>query len=190
MYAKILISASILLLAAYIIFRIIVRRDYHQQGRLSPLSTILESLIWLPFFLFPYLYNSGSWPAFWQFEATKSRLITISGIFLMILRVFLGLSAIAWFGFRCAFGQQVDRLVQDGPYRLSCNLQVVGFTPLVLGIALRWPSRYAAGWVLLYTAMIHMMVITEEEHLRRIYAAGYIQYCRRVPIYVGMIKHA
>lgn len=55
---------------------------------------------------------------------------------------------------------------------------------MVLGIALRWPSWYALGWMLLFVAMIHMMVITEEEHLRDVFGEEYVRYCKKVPRYL------
>ena len=183
-----LLSAFFLLFAAYMIFRIFVRRDYLQHKQLSFASTTLESLIWLPFFLFPYIYNPRSWPAFWVLEADLPVFLIYAGAILIILGLIMGLTAMAWLGFRRAFGRQVDRLVQTGFYSLSRNPQVVGFTPLILGIALRWSSWYAAGWLLLYAAMIHMMVLTEEEHLKDVFGEEYVQYCSHVPRYIVLWK--
>jgi protein-S-isoprenylcysteine O-methyltransferase Ste14 len=179
------LSAFFLLGAAFMVFRIFVRRDYLRHKRLSPLSIALESVIWLPFFLIPYIYNPKSWPAFWVLEPNLPAFLTFFGAILIILGLILGLTAMAWLGFRRAIGQQVDRLIQDGPYRLSRNPQIVGFTPLILGIALRWPSWYAVGWLLLYMAMIHMMVLTEEEHLENLFGEEYEAYSSHVPRYVS-----
>ncbi len=56
---------------------------------------------------------------------------------------------------------------------------------MVTGVAILWPSSYAVGWALLWVAMFHPMVMTEEEHLRRRFTADYERYCRSVPRYMG-----
>jgi len=75
-------------------------------------------------------------------------------------------------------------LKTTGFYKLTRNPQIVLSFPMVLGIALRWPSWYALGWMLLFVAMIHMMVITEEEHLRDVFGEEYVRYCKKVPRYL------
>lgn len=57
---------------------------------------------------------------------------------------------------------------------------------MVVGIGLLWPSWYALGWVMLWVAMSYPMVLTEEEHLRRVDGEEYLQYCRQVPRYLGV----
>jgi protein-S-isoprenylcysteine O-methyltransferase Ste14 len=54
------------------------------------------------------------------------------------------------------------------------------------GIALLWPSWYALGWVILWMVMFHLMVLSEEEHLRNIYGEEYHQYCEKVPRYLSL----
>ena len=99
--------------------------------------------------------------------------------------IVFGLAAMASLGFRRSCGQEENELKQTGLYGLTRNPQIVAFFPLILGIALRWPSWYALGWMVLWAAMIHMMVLTEEEHLRDVFGEEYRQYCKRVPRYIG-----
>jgi protein-S-isoprenylcysteine O-methyltransferase Ste14 len=61
---------------------------------------------------------------------------------------------------------------------LSCALIVIGY-------ALLWPTWHSLGWVLLYALIAHVMVITEEEHLRGVHGEAYLRYCQRVPRYFG-----
>jgi protein-S-isoprenylcysteine O-methyltransferase Ste14 len=179
-----LISAFLLLLGAFIVFRIIVRRDYLKRGRLSLLSTTLESLIWGPFFSFPYIYNPPSWPPFWLPDRDTYPLIRYIGMALIVAGLALVLIAMASLGFRPSFGQEVNVLKQTGLYSLTRNPQIVGGLPLILGIVLRWPSWYALGWGVIFAAMAHMMVLTEEEHLRDVFGEAYRRYCERVPRYI------
>lgn len=181
-----LISAFLLLFASFIIFRIIVRRDYQKRkGRLTLVSTTLEALIWGPFFCFPYIYNRYSWPAFWLPDRDVHPWLRYIGIVFIVGGIVFGLAAMASLGFRRSCGQEENELKQTGLYGLTRNPQIVAFFPLILGIALRWPSWYALGWIVLWAAMIHMMVLTEEEHLRDVFGEEYVQYCKRVPRYIG-----
>jgi protein-S-isoprenylcysteine O-methyltransferase Ste14 len=90
-----------------------------------------------------------------------------------------------WFGLRRAFGLEVNALKQTGPYRVTRNPQIVGGSLLVIGSAVLWPSWYALGWAVLYAVVAHMMVFTEEEHLRAVFGQEYELYCERVPRYLG-----
>jgi protein-S-isoprenylcysteine O-methyltransferase Ste14 len=90
-------------------------------------------------------------------------------------------------GFRRAFGQEVDEPQQSGLYGVTRNPQILMYGPAVIGYALLWPSWYALGWVGLYAAIAHIMVLTEEEHLRRVGGETYVRYCERVPRYIPLL---
>jgi protein-S-isoprenylcysteine O-methyltransferase Ste14 len=53
------------------------------------------------------------------------------------------------------------------------------------GFVVLWPSGYALGWFFLFAILMHMMILTEEEHLQRIHGEEYVQYCKQVPRYLG-----
>ena len=55
---------------------------------------------------------------------------------------------------------------------------------LVIGTSLQWPSLYTLGWILLYGIISHWMVITEEEHLAKVFGSEYDGYCEEVPRYL------
>ena len=78
--------------------------------------------------------------------------------------------------------------MQSGPYRITRNPQIVGGSLLVIGTTLLWPSWYALGWIALYGVVAHLMVITEEENLHRVFGEEYAQYCERVPRYLGQVR--
>jgi protein-S-isoprenylcysteine O-methyltransferase Ste14 len=185
-----LISAFLLLIAAFIIFRIIVRRDYERRGRLTLLSTLLESLIWDPYFGFPYIYNSSSWPAFWLSDQDVNPVLRYAGMILIGVGLAMTLAAMTLLGFGRSLGQEVNVLKQNGLYGLTRNPQIMAGSLMILGIALRWPSWYALGWVILFAVMAHMMVLTEEEHLRAIHGEEFVRYCAQVPRYLGFLKRS
>lgn len=182
-----LLSALVLVVAAFLVFRVLVRRDYGRINRLTPLTGLAELLVWALFFGFPYLYNPPEWASFWSEDVPVSTPLRTAGLVLIALGFLSAFGTMLWFGLRRAMGQQVDRLVQSGPYRISRNPQLVGGTLLVIGTALLWPSWYALGWIVLYGVISHLMVITEEENLHRVFGEEYARYCERVPRYLGPV---
>lgn len=99
--------------------------------------------------------------------------------------MFTGISSL---GFWQALGQPAPRLNQNGLYRFCRNPQIVGCFLFALGFGLLWPSWYALGWVLLFAAIGHLMVLTEEQHLRSAFPDEYLDYCTRVPRYFPFSK--
>ena len=66
--ARFLLSAVVILLAGYIVFRVIVRRTYRQHGRLTWLASLLQLLIFTGVMVFPTLFNPPEWSKFWVLE--------------------------------------------------------------------------------------------------------------------------
>jgi protein-S-isoprenylcysteine O-methyltransferase Ste14 len=182
-----LASGLLLVLAAFLVFRVLVRRDYGRRGRLTPVSSALELLIWALFVSFPYLYNPPEWVWFWRPGVPVSPPLRLVGLICTAAGLLLAFGVMVWFGLRRAFGLQVSELVHSGPYRLTRNPQLVGGALLVVGTVILWPSWYAAGWAVLYGVIGHLMVLSEEEHLRAVYGDAYDSYCARVPRYVGRV---
>jgi protein-S-isoprenylcysteine O-methyltransferase Ste14 len=108
----------------------------------------------------------------------------IIGLVFILFGFLFAFGTMFWFGVRRAFGLESNRLIQSGPYRFSRNPQVLGGYLLVFGVALQWLSWHAIGWVVLYGAIVHMMIITEEEYLREKYGDEYIRYCGEVSRYL------
>lgn len=177
--------ALLLLMVAYLVFRIIVRRDYAAQGRLSTFSSLLQLAVLLAFFSFPYLYNPPDWALFWKASPTAPPGLHLVGFILISTGMLCSFGTMAWFGIRRAFGIQVKGLKKEGPYRITRNPQLVGGYFMVLGPFLQWPSLYALGWILMFAIIAHWMIIAEEEHLHRIFGKEYEKYCSEVPRYLS-----
>ncbi|MHC4135191.1 MAG: methyltransferase family protein [Planctomycetota bacterium] len=175
------LSALLLLGATLVVFRAFVRHDYLTRGRLTPFSTVLE---WLVFFSWGW-FTWADWPRAFPPPELGPLLRTLG--FVCIVLGMSGLVAgIAYLGFSRSNGLAVDVLQQSGPYRLSRNPQVVACTVAVIGYALLWPSWHTLGWVALYAAMVHTMILTEEEHLGDVHGEAYARYRARVPRYLGL----
>lgn len=181
-----LISALLLLVVAFVIFRVLVRRDYQRHRRLTSFTSSLELLIWLLFVFFPCIYNPVNWLLPWLADPPVSPVLRVVGLASITLGVAVAVMAMVALGGRTTFGQKAEALEQRGLYRVSRNPQLVGGGLMVVGCAVLWPSGYALGWVLLYGVIGHMMVLTEEEHLREVYGEEYVRYCARVPRYLGI----
>ena len=93
-------------------------------------------------------------------------------------------AGIASIGLYAAFGRGGDQLISKGLYGISRNPQMVGCAFYCLGFLALWPSWYAAGWLLIFAILGQAMIITEEEHLYRIFGETYADYCDRVPRYL------
>jgi len=177
-----LFSAFIILLAAFFIFRKVVRCDYYRKGQLTPISTFLEILIFFLFGASAYIFVPSDWP---QVHISPIPM-TIGWIFIPIGLAIM-LIAMGGLGLRRSLGQEVNMLKQGGLYRITRNPQILGCGLALVGLVVLWPSWYVVGWVIQYAIITHMMVLTEEEHLRAIHGQVYVQYCKRVPRYLGLL---
>lgn len=179
-------SAFLLLLFAYMVFRRVVRRDYRRRGRLGPMASMAQLLVFLGYFTFPYVFSPPNWPWFWEMKGPTSQPLQIVGLALTLLGMIAAFGTMAWFGLAKALGVQVEGITRTGPYRFSRNPQIVGGYCLVLGVFLQWPSLPMAGWALMYAFIGHWMITTEEEHLSRVFGDEYEAYCSEVPRYLRL----
>ncbi len=174
-----LMSALLLLVAAFATFRVFVRCDYQRKGRLTPFSMCIETVIFFLWGGFPYIYSPSDWPA-----VHVGPLLKVTGWVSLALGLAIMFTAMAALGLRRSLGQEANVLKQSGFYRVSRNPQILGCALYGIGFAVLWPSWYALGWVVLFVAIAHTMILTEEEHLRDVHGEEYVRYCERVPRYV------
>lgn len=180
-----LASACLLLVAAFLIFRVLVRRDYLLRGRLTLFSSFLELLVFSLWAYFTYINRPFDWPAY-----HVGSLIRSIGWILFAGGLILTATAMAGLGMGRTFGRKVDVLRQSGLYRVTRNPQAVTFALAMIGYATLWPSWPHLGSLALYVVIVHMMVLTEEEHLRERYGEDYRRYCERVPRYLGLPRRS
>ncbi|HDD54653.1 MAG: hypothetical protein DRI65_10145 [Chloroflexota bacterium] len=176
------ISILAVFLIALVVFRVFVRRDYLQRGSLSLFSSLLEFLIFGIHANLPYLYLSTPWPGLPPLPQNFVQLV--SGVVISALGLLATLAIMAYLGFSITVGEQPDHLRQTGPYRWSRNPQLLTYGALLLGCVVLYPSWQAAAWFALYSAIAHIMVLTEEEHLGDLFGESYQSYCRQVPRYI------
>ena len=180
MFVNYLLSTGLVLSAAIYIFRIVVRRDYLQKGKLTPVSVFLETVIFFMLGGFPYLYVPREWPAV-KLELS----LEIVGWAILVAGLVLMLTGMGQLGVQRILGQGSNSLEQRGLYSFSRNPQILGCWLYVVGFTALWPSWYALGWACLFWLVAHIMVLTEEEYLQSVFGEEFQKYCENVPRYIG-----
>jgi len=174
------ITAVLLLVAGYVVFRFFVHRDYRDRGRLSPFSSFLQLLLF-------FLHGTS---AYVYMDVTFRRIRTDSPLFIpamvcIVVGLVLMLIAMSRLGAGQVFGVKVTGLRQSGLYRYTRNPQIVFGLPIYIGFAMLWPAWTGLVWLGLLWVLLHMMVLTEEEHLRRAFGEEYDRYRAKTPRYLG-----
>jgi protein-S-isoprenylcysteine O-methyltransferase Ste14 len=172
-------AALLVLVAIVVILRVIVRRDYLQRGRLTPVSSASEWLLSIIWASFSYFYLPADWPMI-----HVGLILRLAGWILVTLGGLTILLSLASLGLRRTHGLEADALVQSGLYRLMRNPQIVGFSLGLIGFVMLWPSWHMMVSFLLHVILVHLMVLTEEEHLLARHGNEYLRYCEKVPRYI------
>ena len=186
MIIKFIIYSFLLLLFSYFVFRIVVRKDYQNKSKLTPLSYVLELLVFVLHANYIYLFIPIQWPDWPSLPANYT--IRFVSIFLICIGLLILL--IAWFklGTATSFGLDKNKLRSSGIYRYSRNPQLVGYGIFILGFISWYFTWYAVGWFLLYFIISWFMILSEEEFLKKKYDMEYEKYCKKVPRILSCIK--
>ncbi len=177
-----IIFAILLLGFSFFVFRVLVRKDYQNKGRTTWITIILETLIFALHANFSYLFIPAVWP---NLPSLPSDILQLSiGFLLICIGIIATLIAMLSLGFKRLFGQESDSIKQSFFYGFTRNPQLVAYGFAVIGFAVLWPSWYSFFWILLYGLIAHMMIITEEEYLRKMHGDAYEQYCKQIPRYI------
>ncbi len=153
------------------------RWEYRRFGKLSLLGMLLLcAMIFVPNLILHYA-TTYSMPSNW-----------LDYVGVLIGAVGFGLLSLAVFAFRSMTKMlclHVGELTQVGPYRWSRNPQLVGWFLFLLGFALNDWSLWSLAALVVVVVYVHLMVLIEEEHLRRVFGEQYVEFCRRTPRYFG-----
>ena len=179
MFLKYFIYSAIFLLIAYIVFRVIIKKDYKKRFRLSPVSYLLEILVFATHANLIYLALPTRWPNFPRLPENLAIKIVSTIIF--------GIGAIglliSWFslGTKPSLGLDKNILRTNGLYKYSRNPQLVSYGLMLASFTIMFFSYFALIWLLLYILASNFMVKSEEEFLKQKYKGDYMEYCRQVP---------
>jgi protein-S-isoprenylcysteine O-methyltransferase Ste14 len=173
------VSATFVFGFATLVFRGLVRREYRIRGYLRLRTSLCQLLAFIFWAYFGFRQLPPSWPV------TESHLIWkvigwplfVGGFMAMFVAMF-DLGGATMFGLRRA------KVKVSGFYRISRNPQASALLLALLGHMLLWPTWRMNGALLLCLPMLHMMILTEEEHLTRALGDEYREYQWRVPRYL------
>ncbi len=179
MLIKYFVCSTIFLLFSFFVFRVVVRNDYLNKLKLSPLSYSLEVLVFAIHANLMYLFIPAKWPYLPSLPENLTLVFSSIGIFCLGLVILI----IAWFslGSATSFGLDKNKLKTSEIYQYSRNPQLVGYGILLLGLALLFISWYSLGWLVQYLIISYFMIRSEEEFLILSYGKEYEKYCSAVP---------
>ena len=179
MVINFLLLAIGLLIFSFIVFRVVIRNDYLNSSKLSPLSYILELIVFALHANLMYFFLPVKWPNLPPFPDNP----ILRYISLIIFIIGVTILLIAWFGLGSgtSLGQDKNKLKTEGIYKYSRNPQLVGYGLIVLGFAVLYLSAYSIGWFILYLIISYFMIKTEEEFLSMKYTKKYLEYCQITP---------
>jgi protein-S-isoprenylcysteine O-methyltransferase Ste14 len=179
MLTKFLLFSITFILFAYLVFRVILKKNYKNRLRLSPISYLLEILVFAIHANSIYLILPSKWPNLPPFPENQDLIIVSTIIFVIGVIILL----ISWFrlGTKPSLGIDKNKLQTGGLYRFSRNPQLVGYGLMLAAFTIIFYSYLVLIWFLLYLTTSYFMVQSEEEFLEQKYNEEYIDYCRRVP---------
>ena len=176
---KFIVFSIAFLLFAYIVFRVMCKKDYSKKQRLSPLSTVMATLVFGLHGSLIYLVLPTKWPYLPQISQNQ----TIRILFIIFFGIGIIILFISWFrlGTKISLGADKSRLQTGGFYKYSRNPQMVGYGFVLASFVIAYFSYLALIWFLLYLIVAYFMIKSEEEFLIQKYNEEYKDYCRQVP---------
>jgi len=177
---SIALIAIVLPILGALVFRR-VGQDYERRGRLTRVSTFLQVLIF-------FLHGASSY----VFLDSRPGAIDVKNpifglaVVLLVGGLVMLFTAMGRLGVPKTLGQDVTGLHCSGMYHHSRNPQILSYGLVVTGYALLWPSWPGVLWLTIYAVIAHMMIRTEEVHLRKTYGDSYVEYCARTPRYIDL----
>ena len=162
-------------LATSAIALLYARWEYARRGKLSLLGLLLLcAMLFFPNLMVHYVFD----------YAPPSTALDYFGALLALTGLLVCFSGIGDFhSLAKVLCLEPGELALSGPYRWSRNPQYVGWLLFLLGFALNDWSRWCLVALLIVGISLHLLVLIEEQHLRRVFGEPYVEFCRRVPRY-------
>ena len=158
------------------------RVEYRQRGRLSWRGfTLLLIMILLPNIVLGYGMRYALPSTALEY---LGYLVGLMGVLLMLM----GMLAFRSLVKVCCF--DASTLTDSGPYQWGRNPQYVGLILFLLGFAIFDGSHWRLAPLFVQAINLHLLVLVEEEHLRRVFGEPYIEFCSKTPRYFGWPKKA
>jgi len=174
-----IIIAVLFLLFSYLVFRVIIKRDYKKRMKLTPISYILEVLVFALHANSIYLILPSQWP---QLPSLPEDLI-LKTVSIILFSIGVLILVISYFslGNKTSLGMDKNKLKTNGLYKYSRNPQLVGYGMMLLAFTLLYFSWLMLFWFIQYLIISFFMIRSEEEFLAQQYGDAYRDYCKKVP---------
>jgi len=156
---------------------IYARYEYRKYGKLTFVGILLLcTMVFVPNLILDYATT----------YEMPSTLLDYIGVFVGVTGIALCVMGIVAFqSISKVFCIDTSALTKTGPYRWSRNPQYVGLFLFLLGFALNDWSLWCLAALLVVIIYVHLLVLVEEEHLRRVFGEQYIKFCHDTPRYAG-----
>ena len=158
-----------------------VRHDYAARGKLTLSSTVLQLVMFALHAVASYSFLDSR-----MSEVDMASPLFVLAVVLMVVGLLATVAGMGRLSWGDTVGRSVTGLRTEGPYRFTRNPQLVAYCVFLAGYTLFWPSWLGLAWLGLYGLIAHLMVLTEEGHLRRVFGGEYEDYCLRTPRYLGV----
>ena len=130
--------------------------------------------------------------AFWAYllelkvrAFTANILLATTGATLLASGIVLMCWAFKTFGsYRRILGEQIDKLITEGPYRYTRNPQYLATIMILLGISALHESSTILGFTALQALTYYLLSLLEERELRERFGRVYEEYTRKVPRFI------
>ena len=175
------------------------KKDYLKLGKLSSSTALFQCIV---FFLHAQLFTLSYWDivtirynmilslSYWLETGpslSHNMLFLVIGSLVATSGITIMAAGFGVFGsFRRVVGLKVDSLKVTGIYRWTRNPQIIGYGLLVFSAPFIWNSIYALCSAFVYWLGGHMMILNEEEYLRRSYGKAYETYCASTARYISV----
>jgi protein-S-isoprenylcysteine O-methyltransferase Ste14 len=155
------------------------RWEYRRRGKLSMFGLVLLcAMIFMPNLMMHYMIDYG----------LSGTALDYLGVLLIVGGLVLCFAGIGHFrSIAKMLCLDVGELSLTGPYRWGRNPQYVGFWAFLLGFALTGWTWWCLVPLLVQALNLHLLVLVEEEHLRRVFGERYVEFCSRTPRYLGRV---
>jgi len=180
----VLLIVAVLIFTLFTVFSLwLLRREYRLNGKLTWLGSLVHVVMYAVHGMLSglLLWGPATVPAMGPGSA--------AGIALMVIG--LGITAYAMDLFRTFsrwLGNNTPGLTTNGLYRFSRNPQFVGYGLFILGFTIAWWTPLAVIVLFTYALLVTSVARVEEEHLTKTYGQSYLDYCDRVPRFIGRSK--
>jgi protein-S-isoprenylcysteine O-methyltransferase Ste14 len=154
------------------------RWEYRKRGKLTLVGLLMLCvMLFLPNLMLHYATRVG---------IPNSPLDAI-GVVVGLAGLMLCLASITLFrSILKVLAMSTGELTRSGSYRWSRNPQYVGWMLFLLGYALNDWSGWCLAALAVVAISLHLLVLVEEEHLRRTFGEQYVDFCQAVPRYLAL----